>query len=273
MPQESCVQSAVELRQTASTAARRTIPFGGSGESWAATRRNGHLRFYFPPADRSRGHVNRKRRIRGKPDMMNAGQTTDRVYEALRQRITMHELRPGARIDPGKVAAEFDSSVTPVRDALHILAGEGLVEVRHGEGFFLPHVDEPGLMDLYDWNLDLILAALRRSEPQPGIFPRLDGDPAAQTAALFGTIARSSGNKVHAVAVRWTNARLNPARRVEADGLFEVAEELTAIAEAISTGDRASARKLITVYHAHRKRMAKKIVEALYGDSDTVADL
>ena len=77
----------------------------------------------------------------------------------------MHEIRPGARIDPSEIASEFGMSVTPPRDALHMLVGEGLAEIRHGEGFFVPEIDEQGLKDLYDWNLDLILAAWRRGKP------------------------------------------------------------------------------------------------------------
>ncbi|WP_336963834.1 GntR family transcriptional regulator [Sphingobium aquiterrae] len=200
---------------------------------------------------------------------MNVGQTTARVHEALRRRIVMHEIRPGARIDPSEIASEFGMSVTPPRDALHMLVGEGLAEIRHGEGFFVPEIDEQGLKDLYDWNLDLILAAWRRGKPTPGTFPSLVGDPITQTEAFFGAIARSSGSRLHVLAMRWANARLGAARRVEANGLFDATEELAAIAAALSSGDSAAARRLVADYHNRRKSMAMRIVDGLYGSAGT----
>ncbi|QCI78807.1 GntR family transcriptional regulator [Hankyongella ginsenosidimutans] len=44
------------------------------------------------------------------------------------------------KLEPAGLAAELNSSVTPVRDALHRLAGERLVESWTSEGFHLPHV-------------------------------------------------------------------------------------------------------------------------------------
>ncbi|MGK4455738.1 GntR family transcriptional regulator, partial [Klebsiella pneumoniae] len=59
---------------------------------------------------------------------MNSGPTAERVHEALKRRIMGREFRPGDRLDPAVLAAPLSSSVTPVRDALHLLTGEGLVE-------------------------------------------------------------------------------------------------------------------------------------------------
>src|SRR3546814_5703166 len=79
---------------------------------------------------------------------MNSGHTAERVYDAIKQRIMAHEFRPGDRLDPAVLAELLASSVTPVRHALHMLAGEGLVEARTSGGFHLPSIDEPGLEDL-----------------------------------------------------------------------------------------------------------------------------
>src|SRR3546814_6150334 len=92
---------------------------------------------------------------------MNAGLTSERVYEGLRQRILDREFRPGDRLDPSALAEVLNSSVTPVRDALHNLTGAGLVETRTSEGFNLPQIDEPGLQDLYAWNAEIGRANVR----------------------------------------------------------------------------------------------------------------
>ena len=73
---------------------------------------------------------------------MNSGPTSERVYGALRERILANVFAPGARLDPAVLASELASSVTPVRDALHLLAGEQLVEVRPGD---LIHADLHGV--------------------------------------------------------------------------------------------------------------------------------
>jgi DNA-binding GntR family transcriptional regulator len=205
--------------------------------------------------------------------MVTPGQTTTRAYDILRHRIVTLELRPGVRIDPVLVADELGCSITPVRDGLHILAGEGLVEIRHGEGYFIPRVDEAALKDLYEWNLDLLLAAHRRGTLHSAKLPDPVDDAVVSTAALFAAIARASSNKVHAVAMRWTNARLGPARQIEGRNLFDLRGEVAAITKAIASEDGNAARKLLSTYHAGRKRMAKAIAEALQEARSGEADI
>lgn len=194
------------------------------------------------------------------------GTTSERVYEALRKRLTQRALRPGDRIDPALLADEFGSSVTPVRDALHILIGQGLVGTGVGEGFYVPHIDEPGLKDLYDWNVDLLQAALRRTATPPLEESPLHeaNDVASLTAALFSRVAHRSGSREHALAMRWTNARFAPVRLVESEVLAEVDEEITALADAIDKKDNTAARHLVSNYHKRRKRSAGDIIRSLY---------
>src|SRR3546814_13888733 len=126
---------------------------------------------------------------------MNAGLTSERVYEGLRQRILDREFRPGDRLDPSALAEVLNSSVTPVRDALPNLTGAGLVDTRTSEGFHLPHTDEPVLQALYAWhaeNLSLALPARRAADDPAGCRPNLaalldapGGDAGAGAGAVF----------------------------------------------------------------------------------------
>ena len=199
---------------------------------------------------------------------MNSGATAERVHETLKRRIMGREFRPGDRLDPAVLAAPLASSVTPVRDALHLLTGEGLVETRTSGGFHIPALDEPALKDLYDWSAELLALAIRG-------WPRPDtatGAPAGQddrsiadrTAALFLSIARRSPNGEHQGAVDRLNARLHAIRTVEPQVLDQVDEELSAVASAVAEGARDTLRRLSTSYHRRRRRAAADIVRAVY---------
>jgi DNA-binding GntR family transcriptional regulator len=54
----------------------------------------------------------------------------EEVAELLRQRIFRRELEPGSWIDEVKLAQEYGISRTPLREALKVLAAEGLVTMK-----------------------------------------------------------------------------------------------------------------------------------------------
>src|SRR3546814_18453571 len=96
---------------------------------------------------------------------MNSGATFERVYDALKGRILGNEFRPGERLDPARLGSELHSSPTPIRDALHLLMGEGLVDTRLGSGFHVVMIDAPALQDLYSWNPEVLLLSVRSWSP------------------------------------------------------------------------------------------------------------
>lgn len=200
---------------------------------------------------------------------MNSGATAERVHEALKRRIMGLEFRPGDRLDPAVLAGPLASSVTPVRDALHLLTGEGLVETRTSGGFHLPALDEPALKDLYDWSAELLALAIRRwprsetAATSPGS-GQDDRSIADRTAALFLSVARRSPNGEHHGAVDRLNARLHAVRTVESQVLDQVDEELGAVALAAAEDARDTLRRLSTSYHRRRRRAAADIVRAVY---------
>lgn len=71
------------------------------------------------------------------------------VAEQLRQRIFQHELEPGAWIDELKIAEEYGISRTPLREALKVLATEGLVTMKPRRGAYVTEVSETDLHDVY----------------------------------------------------------------------------------------------------------------------------
>ncbi len=71
------------------------------------------------------------------------------VAELLRQRIFSRELEPGSWIDELKIAEEFGISRTPLREALKVLAAEGLVTMKVRRGAYVTEVSEQDLRDVY----------------------------------------------------------------------------------------------------------------------------
>jgi DNA-binding GntR family transcriptional regulator len=73
----------------------------------------------------------------------------EEVAELLRQRIFNRELAPGSWIDELKLAEEYGISRTPLREALKVLATEGLVTMKVRRGAYVTEVSERDLADVY----------------------------------------------------------------------------------------------------------------------------
>ena len=73
----------------------------------------------------------------------------EEVAELLRQRIFSRELAPGSWIDELKLAEEYGISRTPLREALKVLATEGLVTMKVRRGAYVTEVNEKDLADVY----------------------------------------------------------------------------------------------------------------------------
>jgi DNA-binding GntR family transcriptional regulator len=71
------------------------------------------------------------------------------VAELLRQRIFNRELAPGSWIDELKIAEAYGISRTPLREALKVLAAEGLVTMKVRRGAYVTEVSERDLADVY----------------------------------------------------------------------------------------------------------------------------
>ena len=73
----------------------------------------------------------------------------EEVAERLRVRIFSHELPPGSWIDEQALTAEYGISRTPLREALKVLASEGLVTLRPGRGCQVTELGEKDLDELF----------------------------------------------------------------------------------------------------------------------------
>jgi DNA-binding GntR family transcriptional regulator len=71
------------------------------------------------------------------------------VAERLRTQIFARELEPGAWIDEMKLAAAYGISRTPLREALKVLAVEGLVTMKPRRGAYVAEMSRDDVAQIY----------------------------------------------------------------------------------------------------------------------------
>jgi DNA-binding GntR family transcriptional regulator len=71
------------------------------------------------------------------------------VAERLRAQIFSRQLEPGAWIDETRLAAEYGISRTPLREALKVLAAEGLVAMKPRRGAYVAEMSRDDVRQVY----------------------------------------------------------------------------------------------------------------------------
>ena len=73
----------------------------------------------------------------------------EEVADQLRMRIFAHELAPGTWIDEQKLAEQLGVSRTPFREAIRILASEGLLRIEPRRGCYVTELTEKDLDEIF----------------------------------------------------------------------------------------------------------------------------
>ena len=113
----------------------------------------------------------------------------EEVAELLRQRIFRRELEPGSWIDELKLAEEYGISRTPLREALKVLAAEGLVTMKVRRGAYVTEVSEKDLADVYH------LLALLESDAAGVVAARASDEELASLQALHQELEAAVGER------------------------------------------------------------------------------
>lgn len=87
--------------------------------------------------------------------------TSQAVYHRLKEQILHLELPPGSAISEIDMAARYEVSRTPIRDAFKTLAAEGLLEIRPHVGTFVSLIDLDMISDILYMREALEQAVLR----------------------------------------------------------------------------------------------------------------
>ncbi len=126
-------------------------------------------------------------------------QLSDEVAAHLREAIMTGSLRPGTFIRLDETAAQLGVSITPVREALLTLRGEGMVTLEPRRGYVVVPLSRQDVADIY-WLQATIATELVRSAAERLTDEQIDeldaandglaaavaaGDPAAIGAAEF----------------------------------------------------------------------------------------
>jgi DNA-binding GntR family transcriptional regulator len=113
----------------------------------------------------------------------------EEVAELLRQRIFQRELEPGSWIDEMKLAEEYGISRTPLREALKVLAAEGLVTMKVRRGAYVTEVSEKDLSDVYH------LLSLLESDAAGIVAERASDAQIAELQALHKQLEAAAGHR------------------------------------------------------------------------------
>jgi DNA-binding GntR family transcriptional regulator len=104
---------------------------------------------------------------------------SERLREAIEEEVATGRLRPGTRLDEIELAARYGVSRTPIREALNVLAGEGLVEIRPRRGAVVAQATPQRLVEMFE-----VMAELEAMCARLAARRLRDDDLSAMDAAL-----------------------------------------------------------------------------------------
>lgn len=190
-----------------------------------------------------------------------------RIYRALHERIVTGGVGRGERLRQEALAAEFDVSRTPLREALRWLAAEGLVELEPRRGARVADVRPEDMEQAYDARFALepgaarLAAAVRRPDALEAMAVAVNrhrhvraGDVPASFAANrdFHLALVAAGDNDHLTRLaellwvpRIGGAIHERRRETQADVRADVLDH-EAIADAVARGEEDEAERLTT---------------------------
>ena len=191
------------------------------------------------------------------------------VYGQVKRALRAGRYAPGQRIDPATLAAEFNTSPTPVRFALYRLVGEALIVDHARDGLHVPLLTEVAMRDLYDWMEHLLLMACDigvsrvAGKVESLEVASADDDLVKLTWQLFDAIARATAHGSLHHAVKQANDRLAPVRQARLGLLKRSYEELSELNRLWQAHDVPSLKSALRDYHERRKQIVPCIVALL----------
>ena len=193
---------------------------------------------------------------------MSPAHVLEPTYQDLKRGLMQGRWRPGERLEALRLADEFGVSMTPVRDCLNRLAGEGLVDMKPGDGFRVPRISEKMLRDMLDLNAMLLDFALQNPIDIGALSHVTQSveDYAGRVAALFGIIAHRSANTALIEIVQSLGDRMHAVRRWEQQLFADCFHELEEL-ERHLTDDSSDLNVALRKYHDRRLGSIPELVQ------------
>ena len=104
------------------------------------------------------------------------------VAERLRQQIFARELEPGSWIDEMKLSAQYGISRTPLREALKVLAVEGLITMKVRRGAYVTEMSREDMTQVYH------LLALLESDAAATVAAKATAEQRTQLAQMHARL-------------------------------------------------------------------------------------
>ena len=195
------------------------------------------------------------------------------VAVRLRQRIVEGQLSPGAKLNERELSEQLKVSRTPLREAIKMLAAEGLVELLHNRGAVVAQMSEQDVADTFEVIAGLegqagALAAQRITEPQLNeiralhyemlaAFTRRDLPTYYRLNALIHThINAAAGNRVLTQTWATVNARLQALRfrsNFDEGKWIRAMKEHDGMVELLAAHDADGLRALMSTHLIHKR--------------------
>lgn len=189
------------------------------------------------------------------------------TYRRLKRSLMEGLWVPGTKLEAPKLADEFGVSMTPVRDSLNQLVGEGLVAFTPGEGFRVASLFEQELRDLLEANLAILDYAIGTSavpEVRKSVVDRgLPDDYASRVSAAFAGFAHASGNRFIEGLIGQINDRLHSVRRLEPSVVSDARHILKRL-ENSGRSDRHAGLEAVRRYHEACLTHVPMLIAALH---------
>jgi len=191
------------------------------------------------------------------------------VADRLRQQIYSRALEPGSWIDEMKLSQEFGISRTPLREALKVLAVEGLVTMKLRRGAYVTEVSRDDVVQVYH------LLALLESDAAARVAEHADATQRAQLQLLHARLEKqvrqrdaffATNEQFHMALLeiagnRWAMQIVTDLRKVmklnrhhslfKQGRLSDSLAEHRALMDAIAAQDGAQARELMRAHFEH----------------------
>ncbi len=92
--------------------------------------------------------------------------TAERIARVLAERIVSGELAPGVPLRQDRVAAEFESSHVPAREAFQLLRAQGLLISEPRRGMRVAPLDHASMQEIVEIRASLEVLALTHAAPK-----------------------------------------------------------------------------------------------------------
>ncbi len=204
----------------------------------------------------------------------------DEVARRIRDLIVEGELAPGARVPERELCERFGISRTPLREALKILASEGLVDLQHHRGAVISQLTSESVDEMFQ-----VMEALEALAGELACTHATDGDIAAISALheqmlshharrdlseyfkinqrIHEAIVNAAGNALLAQIYRSLNMRLRRARymaNLSPPRWDQAVAEHEQILAALAARDGARLARLLKEHLQHKADVVKAVL-------------